>query len=289
MGGIRSEYTAIETELANADSQNNKNYLNFFPSGRIQYQFSPKHTISLSYTKRIDRPSAWRLNPFPDLTDSLSIFVGNPDIDPEYIHSFELSHNKQWEGFSLNTTAFYRKRNGVVDYLTQIRNGTPYIRPQNLASGTTYGLELTTNFRLTHYWRMNLNGSVYNRIIEGNIDEDVFKGSDQGGEYISNEAVTWRAKMNTTLQLPLDFKFQLSANFLGPEVEALEKEKAQYYLNAGLQKPLLSGQGSIGLNVQDVFDTRRMEEIGGTENFNERRIRERQAQVIMVSFEYELE
>lgn len=287
MGGIRAEQTMIDIDVANVDSQGNKEYLNFFPSGRIQYQFNKKHTLTLSYTKRIDRPSAWRLNPFPDLTDSLSIFVGNPNIDPEYIHAFELTHNKQWEDFSLNTTAFYRKRNGVVDYLTQIRGGIPYIRPQNLASGTTYGLEMNSVIQLTDFWRLNLNGSVYNSRIRGEIDENVFSGAEGEGQSLDNEAITWYAKMNTTIELPWSFKFQLTGNYYGPEVEALEKREPIYYFNAGLQKPILDGKASIGVNVRDVFDTREFKEIGETDNFREERINERQAQVFMVSFDYD--
>ncbi len=288
MGGIRAEQTFIETALAQADSQSSKAYLNFFPSGRIQYQFNKDHSLTLSYTKRIDRPSAWRLNPFPDLRDSISIFVGNPDIDPEYIHSLELTHNKKWETVNLSSTVFYRKRNGVVDYLTQIRGGIPYIRPQNLASGETYGFELNSNFQLTKSWNLNINGSIYKSRLEGKIDEDLFEGSEAAGKSISNEAITWRSKMSTTFKLPWDIKLQLTANYNGPEVEALEREKPQYYFNAGLQKPIFDGKGNIGVNVKDFLDTRRMKEIGGTENFNELRLRERQSRVFMVSFDYEI-
>ena len=286
MGGIRGEQTYINTQLANEDAKNEDQYLDLFPSGRIQYKIDKKQSLSLSYTKRIDRPSAWRLNPFPDLSDSSSIFIGNPNVDPEYIHSFELTHGKEWNKFNLYTTAFYRERKGVIDYLTVIRDGIPYIRPQNLAKGTTYGAEITTSIKATDFWEINLNGSVYNRIIEGTIEE--FEGVEAGGEEISNEDVTWRAQMNTTFILPFDFKLQLTGNFDGPEVEALEKEKAQYYFNAGLQKPLFDGKGSIGANIQDVLDTREMEEIGRTEDFFENRIHQRQSRVFMVSFEYEI-
>ncbi len=285
MGGIRVERTNVTIDPEN-ESKREKAYLDFFPSSRIQYKFNQKHSINLSYSKKIDRPSAWRLNPYPDLTDSSSIFIGNPNVDPEYIHSFEFTHSKRWEGVAVNSALFYRDRKGIVDYLTQINSqGTPIIRPQNLAKGTTYGLEVTTTLRPADWWRLNVNGSVYNSRIEGTITD--FQGSEEQGSTISNEDVTYNGKFNTTIQLPLNLRYQLTGNFQGPEVEALEKEKANYYFNMGLQKPLFDGNGSIGLNVQDFFDTRQMEEIGGTENFNEQRINERQAQVFMASFDYE--
>lgn len=286
MAGIRSEQTFIETEVKDTDATNNKQYLNFFPSGRIQYKVNEDRSFNLSYSRRIDRPTAWRLNPFPDLSDSSSIFKGNPNVNPEYINSLEFTFSDKWKGFDINTTAFYRQREGVIDYLTVVRDGLPYIRPQNLASGETYGLEGTFTTRLFDFWRINLNAAAYKSKIEGKIGD--FEGVANSGESLENETFTYRAKLNTSFKLPRNFRLQLTGNFDGPEAEARETEKARYFFNAGLQKELFDGEGSIGINVQDIFDTRRFKEIGDNENFYEERRRERLAQMFMVSFSYKI-
>lgn len=286
IAGIRAEQTMINTEVKDTDNDNENEYLNFFPSARLQYQMNEDRSLNLSYSRRIDRPSAWRLNPFPDLSDSSSIFIGNPNINPEYINSFELTYADKWQDIDINATAFYRQREGVIDYLTVIRDGLPYIRPQNLASGETFGLETTLTTWIAPFWRLNINGAVYQSRIRGQIGN--FEGVQNAGENISNENTTYRAKLNTSFKLPHNFRLQLTGNFDGPEVEALEEEKARYFMNAGLQKSLFDGDGSIGINVRDIFDTRRMKEIGNNENFSEIRTRERLAQTFMVSFSYKI-
>lgn len=286
IAGLRAEQTIINTEVKDTDNNNDKHYLNFFPSARLQYQINEDRSLNLSYSRRIDRPSGWRLNPFPDLSDSSSIFVGNPNINPEYINSFELTYADKWQDIDINATAFYRLREGVIDYLTVIKDGLPYIRPQNLASGETFGFETTFTTRITPFWRLNINGAIFQSSISGEIGN--FEGVENAGENISNQNTTYRAKLNTSFKLPFNFRLQLTGNFNGPEVEAREEEKAQYYMNAGLQKSLFEGDGSIGINVRDVLDTRRMKEIGKNENFSEVRTRQRLAQTFMISFSYKI-
>ena len=284
IAGIRAEQTMVETEVKDTDNTNDQEYLNFFPSARLQYRFNQDRSLNLSYSRRIDRPSAWRLNPFPSLSDSSSIFVGNPNIQPEYINAFELTYADKLKGVDINATAFYRQREGVIDYLTVIRDGLPYIRPQNLASGETYGLESTFTTWLTPFWRLNINAAIFRSKIRGKIGD--FEGVANAGERIANENTTYRAKLNTSFKLPLGIRLQLTGNFDGPEVEAREEEKAQYYMNAGLEKSLFDGDGSVGINVRDVLDTRRMKEIGNNQTFSETRTRERLAQTFMVNFSY---
>ncbi len=286
IAGLRAEQTIIHTKVKDTDNKNDNQYLNFFPSARLQYQINEERSFNLSYSRRIDRPSGWRLNPFPDLSDSSSIFVGNPNINPEYINAFELTYADKWQGIDINATAFYRQREGVIDYLTVIKDGLPYIRPQNLASGETLGFETTFTTWITPFWRLNVNGAIFQSRIRGKIGN--FEGVENAGKKISNENTTYRAKLNTSLKLPLNFRLQLTGNFDGPEVEALEEEKARYFMNVGLQKSLFDGDGSIGVNVRDVLDTRRMKEIGENENFSEVRTRQRLAQTFMVSFSYEI-
>ena len=286
MAGLRAEQTFVSTTVQDTEETNDQQYLNFFPSSRIQYKVNEERSFNLSYSRRIDRPSAWRLNPFPDLSDSSSIFIGNPNIQPEYINALEFTFADKWEGIDINATAFYRHREGVIDYLTVIRDGLPYIRPQNLASGQTYGLEGTFTTRPLDFWRVNLNAATYRSTISGRIGN--YEGVENSGESISNETLTYRAKLNTSFRLPLDVRLQLTANFDGPEAEARETEKAVYYFNAGVQKELFDGDGSLGFNIRDVLDTRRFREVGDNANFYEERTRERLAQLFTVSFSYKL-
>ncbi|WP_315818725.1 outer membrane beta-barrel protein [Paraflavitalea speifideaquila] len=60
------------------------------PSFFVSRKFANIYTLSLSYTKRLSRPYIWDLNPFVNNTDSLNLNFGNPHLNPEIYHSFEL-------------------------------------------------------------------------------------------------------------------------------------------------------------------------------------------------------
>ncbi|WP_179412725.1 outer membrane beta-barrel protein [Mucilaginibacter sp. E4BP6] len=61
--GMRSEYTQSSGNLIGRNSVN-KDYINFFPNVFINQTLNSKNEISLSYSRRIDRPDYNDLNPF---------------------------------------------------------------------------------------------------------------------------------------------------------------------------------------------------------------------------------
>ncbi|MCA1764560.1 MAG: TonB-dependent receptor, partial [Flavobacteriales bacterium] len=76
--GSRVEWSLIDTEQRTTTDKFQQNYVNLFPSAQLLYNFNDEHAIKASYSRRIDRPGGWRLNPFRDVTDSLNQREGNP-------------------------------------------------------------------------------------------------------------------------------------------------------------------------------------------------------------------
>jgi len=52
-GGLRFEYSGTNTELLETSQLNPRNYVNVFPSGHINYEFSGHNQVQISYAKRI--------------------------------------------------------------------------------------------------------------------------------------------------------------------------------------------------------------------------------------------
>ncbi|MBK8880462.1 MAG: outer membrane beta-barrel protein [Haliscomenobacter sp.] len=55
-----------------------RSYLDVFPSGGITFTPSQKHSLNLSSSRRINRPSYQDLNPFQNRLDELTFEQGNP-------------------------------------------------------------------------------------------------------------------------------------------------------------------------------------------------------------------
>ncbi len=62
--GVRGEQTITHTDQLTTDSLNRNNYFDLFPNLSISKTINPSNILSLSYTRRIDRPDYQSLNPF---------------------------------------------------------------------------------------------------------------------------------------------------------------------------------------------------------------------------------
>ena len=60
----------------------------------MSYNLDPQRQLKASYSKRIQRPFVQQLNPFGFREDALTVFEGNPRLQPEYTHSYELGYQQ---------------------------------------------------------------------------------------------------------------------------------------------------------------------------------------------------
>ncbi|MBD8489908.1 TonB-dependent receptor [Echinicola sp. CAU 1574] len=274
--GTRAEQTNVEGLLYNTNELNEQNYLNLFPSVQALYKLDDENSFKFTYSRRIDRPTAWRLNPFPDITDSLSVRRGNPNLQPEMIDSFELGHMVNFENASLTTNLFYRYVDGVLDYITMVEDGISYQQPENLNSGQSYGLEFIGIADITPWW--NLNGSI--SLFQSRVD-----GSNLGEEFVS-KGFAWNSKLTTDFKLPLDLTLQLVGDYESPEIEAQGRDFARYSMDATLLKNFLEDKLSLSVSVRDVFNTRNFGGYNQSDDFYQEFRAEWESRIALFSARY---
>jgi len=113
------------------DDRVERSYVNLFPSAALTWNINQKHSLNLTYSRRIDRPTYQDLNPFENKLDELTYEKGNAFLQPQYTDNIELTHT--FMGF-INTTVGYSH---VSDYATQVTdttNNATYVQQQNLAT-----------------------------------------------------------------------------------------------------------------------------------------------------------
>ncbi|MEM6842763.1 MAG: TonB-dependent receptor [Bacteroidota bacterium] len=273
--GSRLEYTRIDTELKTTEEENDQRYLNLFPSAKALYELNDQHTFKFTYSRRIDRPDARRLNPFPDIADTLNVRLGNPNLQPEFIQSLELGHKLTLPRTDLTSNLFYRHINGLVDWLVEVdENGVSTRRPSNLASGTTYGLELITTSQINEWWDINGSVSFFRAVVDGtNVDED-----------FTNEAFAWNAKFTSSFALPADINMQLVGNYEAPEAEAQGFDDARYYADLSFQRKFKKSQ--VSLSIRDIFDTYQFGSEAFTDEFRQYFVYKRDSRRVYVTYSY---
>ncbi|HSI78795.1 MAG TPA: outer membrane beta-barrel family protein [Lunatimonas sp.] len=271
--GLRGEVTRVDTYLHNTDERNKQTYTNLFPSVQGLYNLTDAHALKFTYSRRIDRPTAWRLNPFPNITDSLSVRRGNPNLQPELINSFELGHLANFNRSSLTTNLFYRKVNGQLDMITTVENGISYSQPDNLLSAQSYGIEWIGTGEITPWYTVNGSITAFRISVDGsNISEE-----------FTNSGFAWNTKFTQDFKLPLALNFQLVGNYDSPEIEAQGRDRAQYYIDASLQRSFLSDKGNLSLSVTDIFDTRRFAGNALTNSFSQEFYSKRETRIVLLS------
>jgi len=276
--GVRAEQTFVNTELMTTGETNEQQYLNFFPSMQALYKLDDQHSFKFTYSRRIDRPSSRWLNPFPDISDSLNVRIGNPNLQPEFINSFEIGHSATFDKADFTTNFFYRHVNGQVDYIVRVEDGISYRGPDNLNSSMTYGVEFINATQIASWWNINGSFSLFQVQVDGTNLDDGF----------TNDGISWFAKLTSDFSLPMGVDLQLVGNYTAPEIEAQGRDLARYYLDVNLQRSFMDGKGSVSLSLQDIFDTRTF--LG--ENFGQDFVQEfeykRESRIFLLSVNYTL-
>ncbi len=95
--GVGVQKATLESQSYQAstgkDSANRNSYTNIFPTANFNYTPSRSKNLRISYNGRTNQPSISQLQNVPDLTDTLNQKIGNPDLNQEFNHNFNVGFN----------------------------------------------------------------------------------------------------------------------------------------------------------------------------------------------------
>ena len=164
--------------------------------------------LQLNYTRRINRPNFFQLSPFTDSSDFLNLRKGNPDLDPEFTNSFELSYQKIFKNKdNFLATLYYKHTDNLItsyqEKYTSPVNGKEYVINTFINANSSYvtGLELTMKNKITKWWDITSNVNLYTSKI--NVDDPSLPEQDQ--------FASWFGKLNNNFKLPKNFSLQFTA------------------------------------------------------------------------------
>ena len=205
--GIRFEDSDIEVNSLTENDYNTKKYNNLFPSATLNYEFSESSSVSLSYSKRINRPRGRFLNPVSSLSSNINIFQGNPDLDPSLTDAFDIGYLKRWNKLTFNTSAYINVTNDAFQFIRKesglFVEGVPVIlsTPINLAKEYRVGFEFNLNYTPYKWWRLNGNFNAFRNETQGDYRYINYVGNTVVQNF-DNVAFTWFARINSKITLP---------------------------------------------------------------------------------------
>ncbi|GAA4783262.1 outer membrane beta-barrel family protein [Olivibacter ginsenosidimutans] len=263
--GLRAEQAYLNTEYISWDpnvapedriTKGRLDYFRIYPSVYLTQEFNHDQSVQLSYTRRVNRPRGWMVNPFVDVSDPLNLRQGNPGLKPEDIHSFELSYSKKWDKVNFTSSVYHRITNDVIEMIVDSAStGTnaTFSRFQNISQNRATGIELISQITFSPNFDLMAN-------VNGNYQ--AFKGSEDFG-VPENSGFAWDANLTGNGRITKNLRAQIRGEYRAPRVMAQGEMKEMFMVDAGLKMSVLEDKGSIMLNVRDIFNQGRF---GGTQS-----------------------
>ncbi|GAA4307584.1 outer membrane beta-barrel family protein [Compostibacter hankyongensis] len=243
--GIRAEITQTTGTSYFKNEKTADNYLKLFPSFLATYTADKENSFSLTFDKRIHRPTFWDLNPYKSLMTAYSYVEGNPYLQPEYISNIELTHAYK----SLLTTSFYFNiiNNGFTQ-VTYADVDSNYIHttPLNFIKTRRIGFSESLSFRPFRWMESDNQVNGYYTIARSGLP--YISGIDGWGVYMATNN-TFFFNKEKTITGNLGFWCQF------PEIDHFGRSDTYYKLDVGVQGLVFKKKLSLSLDAVDVLQS----------------------------------
>lgn len=220
------------------------NYLKFFPSLGLSFNFKPEHSFGLNYSRRINRPNYNVLNPFKEQLSELSFMQGNKLLKPEIVNNIELSYTLKHMysfsvGYSLTTDQITRLIGADVE-----NPKASFINWDNLATQSLYNFNASCPYDITKWWNM------YSNLSLSYTDNQADYGA--AGK-VDIQAGSYTLYQQHTFSLGKKWKAELSGYYSGPGVwGGVFLYEPTHSINVGVQRKFLKDKLNVRLTADDL-------------------------------------
>ncbi|WP_294234945.1 outer membrane beta-barrel family protein [uncultured Chryseobacterium sp.] len=239
--GLRYEYSTIEGYSEIAGERNKNEYGRLFPSAYLEYKANENNTLSINYSKRINRPNFTALNPFRWYSNPYSFYTGNPFLSPSYNHNVELSYLYK-NRFSV--TVYGQKLINGYGRITSLTQGIKEVNYKNYLTQYDAGLNASLYTNVTKWWENNTNIVSFYSESESSIPE-----------VVPQKGVSMYYTFNNTFTINKEKSVFFLLNFY----HYLPNKQGNTYignisnLSAGFRFSLMEKKLRVNIMVEDIF------------------------------------
>ena len=145
--GLGVQQSSLDNSSYRADSNKtfltSQTYTNLFPTANFNFTPARSKNLRFRYNGRTNQPSITQLQNVPDVTDTLNIRIGNPNLNQEFNHNFNLGFNTfnmltmKFIAANINFSTTANKIINNISY-TGRRQVTTYENMDGYFSGSTF-------------------------------------------------------------------------------------------------------------------------------------------------------
>ncbi|MCX6282155.1 MAG: TonB-dependent receptor [Bacteroidetes bacterium] len=245
MAGIRPELALLNLDFITHDTSIKQTYFAVYPTLHLSLA-SGRNEWQLNYSRRVNRPRPEDMNPVPEYRDPRNFFVGNPNLKPEDIHSFEFGYAVKGEHLNLIPAIFYRYRLNGFTTVTYNKNDSVLVTTlENLAHDQSAGIDFSGNAQVAKILNFNFSASgYYNEIDASNIG------------YSSNKAaLSWNAKLNASLSITKSTMLQVNGQYRSSVLTPQGMRYPTWVVNLGFRQDFFKKKLSMLITISDLFNS----------------------------------
>ena len=252
-GGARAEFAHTTFDVRSTGQLFDHDYRSLFPSANVAWDFGKGRNARLTYSRRIERPAAYYLNPDVPAIDSLNRFVGNPFLGPRYTNSYSLEASWSGSRGSLRVSPYLRETVDNWDVVTQVdATGVATSTYLNASSVRVFGATLTGSLRQTG----RLGGTMTLGVSRENHD-----ASNLSSQF-RRDVTGWSASGNATLKTTARLDVQGFLRYAPPRALAQGRASSYTFTSLGARWKF-NENASASLTVADPFKLARFSSVTG--------------------------
>jgi outer membrane receptor protein involved in Fe transport len=248
--GVRFEHTDQTVKFADNDPFS-ANFFDVVPSATFSYRLKPTTTFRLGYTNRISRPGIWHLNPHVNDVDPTNISYGNPNLDSEVTHTFNLNYSQFAQKFSINASFNYSFSNNTIQWYRFMEDGVTHNTVGNIGQRQSAGMHLSGNWSPIQMLRINFNTGI------NYIDMQGGRVVLENGDVINvsnNSGFQGNGNTNMTLTLPKNWRLVANAGLFSPWIGLQNRGLTyQHWHSFNVMKSLFNRKLDVSLGAQSPF------------------------------------
>ena len=273
--GLRLENTNARGIQMTTGENFNRHYTQLFPTAYVQYTQDKNNSFVVNYGRRIRRPDYQNLNPFINFVDRYTYSRGNPNLKPQFSHNIELSHN-----FSsyVTTTVNYTLTTDIIQNVLEQNEAKNelFIRKANIAQQRQIGISVNTNIPITKWWKSNFYFNAYNNKFDGLVSDT----------FISIKATSFQLNGSQQFTITKTLSAELSGWYRSNDLSGVISSRPMSSLSLGFSKQIMKNNGTLRLNIRDIFYTQQFRAISRYGNVDAAFQERNDSRVVQIGFNW---
>lgn len=243
--GLRVEHTASDADAATAGINTKRRYLNLFPNLSVTRTFGDDN-VSLSFSRRINRPAYGDLNISRYFFDKFSYYEGNPYLRAEYAWSGELSYtlNEKY----IATLGYTYTQDPILSFAAmEDATGNLRLTTKNFDRKRLYNLLLIAPWQPAKWWQVQQTANLYYQDFRYPL----------GDRFVNLQQAVVDLAMNNQFQMAKETRVEMNIHYTSPSPDGVYIVKQFFSVDAGVQQSLFDKKGTVRLSFTDLFRTTR--------------------------------